>query len=433
MRVAFGTIIWILILIGTIVVGRNYYASSSNSTDQLTQFLTQPRTDIELRFTSDVLLCVGDPIIHYNENGIPSVIGTIKQLDSKDSAERSLSYTSTAYARLYSTAPKIHDQVELTYHRTPDSMDWVVQMMLPPKTRQKIAGLITDAYKTNQAEIVSLMAPIVEKSVRDAAQVVREEFQVSVDARREQIQLLGDRYQSQVVEQQLIPLVQDEIWPVIQEEGQPLATQIGQEIWKQASVWRFGWRMLYDKSPLPEKNLTEKEFNDFLETKAIPILEARVPDIIRTQQEIIKKVAANDKVREVTSNVVQDVARDPEFQLLVGDILRDIFVNNDRVKNIIQENWNSAEAQRALAITNSRLDPTITQIGATLFGSPDQQITPEFSRVLRNKILNKDDRWIVLQSPEGEFQPMNAPIVLNVGRGQTSTENPFHVPAKESR
>lgn len=433
MRVAFGAIIWLLILFGGFVVGRNYYASSSEATGQLAQFLTQSRTDIELQFANDVLLCVGDPIIHYDDNGIPSVVGTIEQLDSKDSVERGLSFSSTAYARLYSTAPSIHQQVELEYHRTPDSMDWVVQMMLPPQTRQKIAGLITDAYKKNQTEIVGLMAPIVEKSVRDAAQVVREEFQISIDARREQIQLLGYRYQDQVVEQQLIPLVKEEIWPVIQQEGQPLATQIGQEIWQQASIWRFGWRMLYDKSPLPEKNLTEKEFNEFLESKAMPILEARVPDIIQTQQEIIKKVAANEKVRAVASNAVKDVVKDPEFQLLVGDILRDIFVNNDRVKNIIQQNWNSAEAQRAIAITNSRLDPTITQIGATLFGNPDQQITPEFSRVLRNKILNKDDRWIVLKSPKGDFPLVKSPIVLNVKLGQTSTENPFHVPSKESR
>lgn len=433
MRVVFGATIWLLILFGALVVGRDYYAASSDSTDQLTQFLTQPRTDIELQFASDVLLCVGDPIIHYDQNGIPSVVGTIEQLDSKESTERSLSYSSKAYARLYSTAPAIHEQVRLTYHLTPDSMDWVVQMMLPPETRQKIAGLITDAYRSNQAEIVGLMAPIVEKSVRDAAQVVREEFQVSVDARREQIELLGERYQDQVIEQKLIPLVKEEVWPVIQAEAQPLATQIGQEIWQQASVWRFGWRMLYDKSPLPEKNLTEKEFNEFLETKAIPILEARVPDIIRTQQEIIKKVAANKKVREVSMNAVQDIAKDPEFQLLVGDILRDIFVNSDRVKNIIQQNWNSAEAQRAIAITNSRLDPTITQIGATLFGSPDQKITPEFSRVLRNKILNKDDRWIVLESPTGDFPLKKSPIVLDVKLGQTSTENPFHVPSKESR
>ena len=93
MRVAFGAIIWLLILFGGFVVGRNYYASSSEATGQLAQFLTQSRTDIELQFANDVLLCVGDPIIHYDDNGIPSVVGTIEQLDAKDSVERGLSFS----------------------------------------------------------------------------------------------------------------------------------------------------------------------------------------------------------------------------------------------------------------------------------------------------------------------------------------------------
>lgn len=433
MRVFVGAIIWLAIGACCIIGGREYFARSGNATNQLTQYLTQSRTAVELKFDSDVVLCVGDPIVSYSESGIATIIGKIQQLESRDSTDMSPAYTSTAFAEFYSTAGPIREGDHLSYHNTPDSMDWVVQMMLPPKTRKKITDLIVNSYQSHQAEIVSLMAPIVEKSVHQAAVVIREEFQRSVHARQEQIQILGDRYRTQVVDQRIIPLVQDEIWPVIQEEGQPLATVIGQEIWQQASVWRFGWRMLYDKMPLPEKNLAQKEFDKFLETKAIPILESHVPDIIETQQRIIKKVAANEKVREVAADVVQDVARDPEFQMLVGDILKDIFVNNDRVKKIIQENWNSAEARRAMAITNSRIDPTITQIGSIIFGSPDQQITPEFSRVLRNKILNKDDRWLVLHSTDSNAAELTSPILLNVKRGSTNTQNPFHVQAEEAR
>jgi hypothetical protein len=49
-----------------------------------------------------------------------------------------------------------------------------------------------------------------------------------------------------------------------------------------------------------------------------------------------------------------------------------------------------------MKMANGRLESTITRIGQALFGSPKGKITPEFARVLRNRVLHKDDRWLVL-------------------------------------
>ena len=50
-----------------------------------------------------------------------------------------------------------------------------------------------------------------------------------------------------------------------------------------------------------------------------------------------------------------------------------------------------------MKMANGRLESTITRIGQSLFGSPNGKITPEFARVLRNRVLHKDDRWLVLK------------------------------------
>ena len=310
-------------------------------------------------------------------------------------------------------------------------MDWVVQMMLPPHKRQEIRHLIDDAYQEHQSEILELLQPIVLQSIKDASEVIREDFHQSIIERQDQIAKLGDRYQVELVERELVPLIKDEIWPIVQAEMTPLASEIGEEIWQRASVWRFGWRYLYDQSPLPERNLTRKEFERFMQRQGTPVIEAYVPEILESQQRVLRRTSENEKVRTVVSDTTMRVLRDPEFQRLTMDLLQDVFVDNQRLTQVFEKNWKSEEAKRALEITNKRLDPTITRIGQALFGSPELSITPEFSRVLRNRILHKDDRWLVLHLAEDRSRELGVRETMRVMFEETGTENPFHVPARK--
>ena len=105
-------------------------------------------------------------------------------------------------------------------------------------------------------------------------------------AKREaKIRQIGEKYQSELIEEELVPLIESEIWPIVQKQSEPLAAQIGQEIWQEVSVFRFGWRYLYDRSPLPEKKLAEREFDRFLDEKLIPILKSHVGDFLELQQD----------------------------------------------------------------------------------------------------------------------------------------------------
>ena len=340
-----------------------------------------------------------------------------------------LTRTDWAKVEFFSSQAEIVEGDFLSYHQTPATMDWVVQMMLPPYKRKEISDLISAAYREHYADIAQELQPILIQSVKDAANVVRETFYVSINERKEQITKLGNRYQVELVEQELVPLIKDEIWPIVEQETQPLAVEIGQEMFQKASVWRFGWRFIYDRSPLPEKNLVQKEFQRFLDQHGIPIVEKHLPEFLKIQQSVLKRASSNTKVQQVVSNTSMKVLRDPEFQKLTTDILRDVFVDNQRLMDAFERNWNSTEAKRALATTNQKLDSTITKIGQALFGSPEQSITPEFSRILRNRILQKDDRWLVLHINEQRAKPLSKKKKLIVRAGKTGTENPFHVPA----
>ena len=118
----------------------------------------------------------------------------------------------------------------------------------------------------------------------------------------------GSRYQDHVVDQELVPLIREQIWPIVQKHAEPLANQVGEEMFERASLWRFGWRFLYDKSPLPEKNLTQAEWNRFVNEEGLPVLNSHASDFMAVQRLILEDIAHNELVRDALAP--QPVARD---------------------------------------------------------------------------------------------------------------------------
>ena len=66
--------------------------------------------------------------------------------DGTSAAERR-AVVNRAEALLYSTAPRWADEAAVSYYTTPDSLDWVLQTMLPPEKRRQIAAEISETYQ----------------------------------------------------------------------------------------------------------------------------------------------------------------------------------------------------------------------------------------------------------------------------------------------
>ena len=401
-RTISGAIIWVVIAALLITGYRVYYTDQAHqSVSELVRFASVPRDSIELTFETTKTVRVGDPIFIF-EGDQPKQIGEIARVKSEDSLETDAIRTSFAVARLYSNAPKLNGNNYFTHHATPENIGWVVQTMLPPEMRKRLAELISEAYINHHQEIVAELEPIVRSALADAAIIVREDLEAAIAKRQDSIQKIADRYQVDLVEKRIVPLIKEEIWPIVQKEGTPIAEEIGEDIWKKVSIWRFGLRIAYDISPLPKRDLTKKEFNKFVENEVVPVINRNLPQIMKVQQRIIAETLKNPEVKELLGEVVAEVAQDQELRDLVTDVLREVFVDNDRLNHVIRQHWTSPAAQRAMRITQDRLEPTITTIGQRLFGDPKKSITPEFNRVLRNRVLLKDVRWLVLHTYDGD-------------------------------
>jgi hypothetical protein len=71
----------------------------------------------------------------------------------------------------------------------------------------------------------------------------------------------------------------------------------------------------------------------------------------------------------------------------------------------------------------------VRSIGDLLFGTREDGIAPEFAQVLRNQILDKDCRWLVIERPVDNpaDQTGSPPPVLSVRPGRDPDLNPFAV------
>jgi len=434
-RLTLGIIFWTIITAGFAYFYSQEKSAAKAATNQLADFLFKPCEIVELEFETASTYKVGDRIFMFDsESNEATQIGMIVRVESLSSTNMDLAFGKKAFAKLFPNAPKITGKDFFTYHDTPDSMEWVIEQMLPPEKRKAYAEKLVATYKKNQTELNELLKPIIKKSIAESVVVIQADLKVALDKRSDEIREIGNRLQTDLVKEDLVPLIQEEIWPVIKTEVSPVLNTVGQEMWKEVSVWRFGWRYLYDASPLPERDLTKKEFNRFLENHGISILQNHADDFLEVQKTVLRRISENETVQTVVSQSVSEFVNDEEVQALFTKIFQEVVVNNERLHLVWQQNWNSEEAQNAIALASSRMKPTVEDIGQAMFGNPREPIPPEFARVLRNRILFKDNRWMTLKHHPGE-PPLTDDATVPVIKAEPEPlqNNPFHTPTKSSQ
>jgi len=431
-RIWTGVGLWVAALgAALIMLLTRWDATTRTAVGGVAEFLTQPRRTVELQLPQELWLMVGDPIFARQPPDDRLVmIGVIERIGDPSSTEYQ-GRTRWARAALFASAPRLAAGDQLTFHQTPTSLDWVVRKMLPPHRRQEIARLISQAYVQHQAEIITLLRPLIEQSLQDAALVVRDDLNAAIQRRADQFATVGGRLRRDVLEAEIIPMINAEVWPIVVRHIEPLLNQVGVEIWARASVWRFGWRLIYDASPLPERNYTQREFGRFVQEDALPILESHVAEFMAAQQAIIEEIARSPRVREVLAENINRVLADPEVQQLAIDLFREVFFGNPRLAEAWSRAWETPEAALAMARIDELLGPTVVDIGIALFGSPDEAITPEFAQVLRWKVLQKDARWFRLEPAVDRDPSQSPPTTIEVVWGADYSANPFFFPTRK--
>lgn len=299
-----------------------------------------------------------------------------------------------AHVRWYDHSTNPESCRLVAYHNR-GRLEDAIELMLPHEKRRRIEQLLAVGMKQHGQRIASRLGPIVERSIRDSLPAIEHGLRSSMARHRPELDQLAVRWNDEIIEQQLVPLAKQEIVPIVRRHGEPVAREIGRELWERASIWSFTWRALYDKTPLPRKDLMKQEWERFVEQEAIPVLESHANEIATAVQRTIVDAAESPRVREELAAAADVIARDPQARAVLQTLLREAVIENPTLRKVWTDIWTSDEVRIVLEEEGRRLEPLVRQIGDELMGTREQGIDPGFARLLRNQVLQKDQRWLM--------------------------------------
>lgn len=414
-----GLLCWLL-AIGT---GRHFLrgelekqsSSVQHLSDSVWRWVSGERGTLSAVSNSTIAVALDDPVFLQDAAGTYRQVGMAVDIDGRYIRNPILTrqFDVVIYDEALAVFP---DGFELHYHTTPMSLDWVVRTMIPPERQQEIARYIAAEWRLQQEQLVTELKPVVREGLKTAARAIEAELPGILNSYRSELNELGDRFETEILKEQIVPLVQAEILPIIEDEATPVAEDVGRALWKRVSLFSFAWRFLADKSPLPKKDRVKAEFQRFVEEEVIPELESRTDQFIQVTENIVRRSLENPKVQAVLRENLKRVVEDDELKDLLRRIVREAIVENESLRHSVEAYMNDHQTKAAMQLAGARLEPMVRHIGDLIFGTREKGITPEFSRILRSQILKKDRRWLVMVPRDTETTTEHSGAAIPVRR-----------------
>lgn len=408
-KIILGTSTWLALMIGGVFAVHTQFTTNGHGASEtisgIASWLVGAPNEYVAVSASYLLLAPNDPVFLKTEDGRFQQVGRVRNnfapppADSRKPVSRQIeAFTQKASVVLYDSV--IDDQFplgyQLEYHTTPTALDWVATTLITSERQQQIAEIIAKDWEKHREQVMLKLQPVVKAGIGKCVEAIEAELPTVLNAHRGDFGKLADRYQVEIIRNQIVPLVRAEILPIVQEEVRPLATELGKDLWNRVSLFSFTWRYLYDVSPLPEKNAVKLEFDRFMKEEVTPALESRSNEFVAVTERILGRISRNEKIRSVIRENLKKVATDMELQSIVWAIVQESVINNQTLRTTMRDYWASAEVQDAMSAATANFETTARTIGDTIFGSREGGVTPEFARVLRAQILMKDRRWFVI-------------------------------------
>lgn len=404
-----GGVVWFLIAM-VILIGAGALATDSSlsaARSGLVNYWLGQNIKIH-RQAVQHLVMPGDPIFYRQGESDWRQVGVVESIslpggdsDAQAAATQRTSRNVDVVIRWHSSQID-PSRVRLVGHRNLGTMNETIQVLFPPEKRDVIRQQITAAMRQHGELLAEQFLPLIEQSVRKSIPVIESELMVALDRHRSELNQLSLRWKDEWINDRLIPLAKDRVLPIAQEHAEPLVREIGRELWNRASLWSFTWRAVYDKTPLPRKDLMREEWERFVREEAIPVIETHSEEIATAIQRTLADVAKNPQIRGEVGSAVRSLVDDPQSRQLIGVLLREVLIDNPKVRQVWIDVWTSNEAQAAFDRAGDLVEPLVRKLGDEIIGSPERGIDPGFARVLRHQILGKDRRWIIAEEVDDQ-------------------------------
>jgi len=386
-----GGMVWATMLVlGLVAVA---HAIGQKPMTPLVNYWFQSETRVG-RAAQRHLVRTGDPIFIRRSDSQWHQVGSVESVSvsgqSSDLQSRDVDVTLRWHDR--DTSP---DNCRLIAYRNRGTMSETLAILFPVEKQAVVRQQIEAAMRQHGDELASSILPLVEQSVRRSLPVIETQLLASLSRHSVEVDALSSRWKDEWVRGRLLPLAKEKILPIAQTHAEPVVRDIGRQLWDRASLWSFTWRAVYDKTPLPRKDLMREEWERFVRDEAIPVIESHADQLAEALQKTLADIAKDPSIRGEVGSALNALVDDAQTRALVSSLLRETLIDNAAVRQVWVEVWTSDEAQAAFQQSSQLIEPLVRQIGAEIVGSPETGITPGFARVLRHQILGKDRSWIV--------------------------------------
>jgi hypothetical protein len=252
--------------------------------------------------------------------------------------------------------------------------------------------------------------PELEKALVDVIAMYEEELPKALAARSEDWQAIYDRHREGAVKEYLGPALEEVVLPIAKEKLGPFLEEVGRELWKELPIWSLGIRYVLERVPGTKEDQVSTKFNQYLEAKAVPILEKHSPEALRIAGVVLKETIADPRVRAALGKVAKELAMDQELSALLRDTANKLVLENEQLSGILKKRWESG-LRAAVLDASRRLDPLVREVVNGIVLNPERNgINPRLAQVLRTAVFRKDGRWILLT--EGTGEPLEDGAIL---------------------
>jgi hypothetical protein len=393
-----GVAIWGTILAtGAVWGGRTSTGASwFQLAGRVGDYLLTPSREFTARVPENISIEVRDPVFYKSSNqAVPRLVGEVIQVDRINNENRvSISlYGSSRFDR-----PA--ESLTITAHQSDLSGIGAIRLLLPPAKQQELADDLAMAWNERKEETLTTLAPAFKLMMEEVYPVLEEEVEKSVVRHGEDFRSILDRHHRDYWSAEFGQLAKDVAWPLVRTQAQPVVDSMAGEIWQRVSVWRLGWRYLADKIGVGGDSL-EKEWNRFVAEDALPIIEGRMTELADVASSVVSEASADPRVQETLRISLDRLVQDPQVQSLMGQVAREVLLDNEAVGEAISRGFERPAVQGAVQEVLSQWEPVAVSVVQKIWSDPAGDISPDLARVLRSHVLGKDRRWLVL-SDEGE-------------------------------
>lgn len=392
-RIVIGALIWIaagVALWPSVRAGSERLEAPSG---QLWRYATHSRRIVEQELPGP--LAIGDPILSSDRTRLGAIvaIGT----SAATTATWELPYAQRYAVKIaFDPEATVPSAFTLNTRATPMDGAWVVETLLPEDKRLFVEAEVRKFLRDHEETFMAFVRPLAEEVVAEGTKVLEANLTTALAKHEKEIHALLDTHREQI-RKEVVPVLKRELGPSAKVKADPILREIGRELWDELPMWSLGWRAFVDVIPGTDKNRVDKWWSEFVDTKAIPILEKHEPELMKAFEELIEEGGRNPAIRKELSKATKRLAKDPKFRKLARGVLEDALIRPFQARQLLDRLLAEPAHLARLRALSEAFAPTLQRIARKLtINEQTGEIDANLVRVLRRVVFHKDARYIEL-------------------------------------